>query len=98
MLDLLEVFRKYTKKGRLQTASTIIAFQVANLELATRQIENKARALAKAPVPSVPSKPSILRQPLPGNKPPKPPGPPGTTGTPPPKTTLGISSTFYASI
>jgi hypothetical protein len=28
LLDLLEVFREYTEKGRLQTASTIIASQV----------------------------------------------------------------------
>ena len=52
ILDLLEIFREYTEKGRLQSASTIIASQVANLETATRQIETKAKALAKAPTPS----------------------------------------------
>jgi hypothetical protein len=105
LLDLLEVFREYTEKGRLQTASTIIASQVANLELATRQIENKARALAKAPVPTVPSKPSTLRQPPLGNGPPGPPGLPGTTGTtgtPPSGTTSeapsGTPASSYASI
>src|ERR1035437_6046671 len=50
LLDLLEVFREYTEKGRLKAASTIIASQIANLETATRQIETKARALAKAPI------------------------------------------------
>jgi hypothetical protein len=52
ILDLLEIFREFTEKGRLQSASTIIASQVANLETATRQIETKAKALAKAPTPS----------------------------------------------
>jgi hypothetical protein len=47
LLDLLEIFREYTEKGRLQAASSIIASQVANLATATRQIENKAKALAK---------------------------------------------------
>ena len=50
LLDLLEIFREYTEKGRLHSASTIIASQVANLESATRQIESKAKALAKGPV------------------------------------------------
>jgi hypothetical protein len=48
LLDLLEIFREYTEKGKLHSASTIIASQVANLETATRQIEFKAKALAKA--------------------------------------------------
>ena len=95
LLDLLEIFREYTEKGRLQSASTIIASQVANLETATRQIENKTRALAKAPVPSVPSKPSILRQSPPGNGPP---GPTRTTGTPPSRPPSGTPSSSYASI
>jgi len=98
LLDLLEVFREYTEKGRLQTAATIIASQVANLESATRQIENKARALAKAPVPSVPNKPSTLRQSPPGNGPPGPTGPTGTTGNPPSGTLFGTPSSSYASI
>jgi len=49
---LLEIFREYTEKGKIQTTSKIIASQVANLETATRQIETKARALAKAPIPT----------------------------------------------
>jgi hypothetical protein len=92
LLDILEVFREYTENGRLQTASTIIASQVANLESATRQIENKAKALAKAPVPSVPSKPSTLRQ-SPGTGPP---GLTGTTGTP--SSTPSGTPSSYASI
>jgi hypothetical protein len=47
ILDLLEVFREYIEKGRLQQASTIIASQVVNLEQATRKIEKKAKALAQ---------------------------------------------------
>lgn len=47
LLDLLEVFREFTEKGRIQNASSIIASQVANLETATQQIEKKARDLAK---------------------------------------------------
>jgi hypothetical protein len=81
LLDLLEVFREYTEKGRLQTASTIIASQIANLESATRQIENKARALAKAPLPTMPNNPSTLRDPPHGTGPPGPTGTTGTTGT-----------------
>ena len=87
LLDLLEVFREYTEKGRLQTASTIIASQVAHLESATRQIETKARSLAKTPLPSVPREPSTLKQMPPG---PGPLGPPGPTETP--------SGTTYASV
>ena len=52
ILDLLEIFREYTEKGRVQAASRIIASQVAHLETATRQIETKAKALAKAPIPT----------------------------------------------
>jgi hypothetical protein len=52
ILDLLEIFREYTEKGRVQTTSKIIASQVAHLETATRQIESKAKALAKAPIPT----------------------------------------------
>jgi hypothetical protein len=47
LLDLLEIFREYTEKGQLHSASTIIASQVVNLESATRQIESKAKALAR---------------------------------------------------
>jgi hypothetical protein len=57
ILDLLEVFREYTEKGRLRTASTIIASQIANLETATRQIESKTKALASQPKQSSTSLP-----------------------------------------
>ena len=55
LLDLIKVFREYTEKGRLYKASNIIATQVANLELATRKIETKARDLAKEPKAEEPS-------------------------------------------
>ena len=55
LLDLIEVFREYIEKGRLYKALNIIATQVANLELATRKIETKARDLAKEPKPKEPS-------------------------------------------
>jgi hypothetical protein len=45
LLDLLEIFREFTEKGRIHSASSIIASQVANLESATRQIEFRAKAL-----------------------------------------------------
>ena len=48
LLDLLEIFREYTEKERLQAASLIIASQVAHLETATRQIENKTKTLARS--------------------------------------------------
>jgi hypothetical protein len=47
LLDLLEIFREYTEKGKIQNTSRIIAHQVANLETATRKIETQAKALAK---------------------------------------------------
>ena len=46
LLDLLEVFREFTERGRIQNASSILASQVAHLESATQQIEKKTRALA----------------------------------------------------
>jgi hypothetical protein len=51
LLDLLEIFREYTEKGRIQAASSIIASQVAHLETATRQIESKAKTLARTSTP-----------------------------------------------
>src|SRR5882672_4835564 len=54
LLDLLEVFREYTEKGKLYKSSNIIASQVANLESAARKIKTKARALASVPA-STPS-------------------------------------------
>ena len=49
LLDLLEVFREYTEKGKLYKSSNIIASQVASLESAARKIESKAKALASTP-------------------------------------------------
>jgi hypothetical protein len=43
LLDLLEIFREYTEKGIIQKTSSILATQVANLEQATRKIENQTR-------------------------------------------------------
>lgn len=63
LLDLLEVFREFTEKGRLQSASSIIASQVSNLETATRQFETKVRALAKPSVPATSQNPSANNHP-----------------------------------
>lgn len=52
LLDLLEIFREYTEKGRLTTASNIITSQITHLESATRKIESQAKALAKTPLPT----------------------------------------------
>ncbi len=43
LLDLLEIFREYTEKGVIQKTSSILATQVANLEQASRKIENQTR-------------------------------------------------------
>ncbi|EDN91104.1 hypothetical protein SS1G_00507 [Sclerotinia sclerotiorum 1980 UF-70] len=51
LLDLLEIFREYTEKGKLTTASNIITSQITHLESATRKIETQAKALTKAPLP-----------------------------------------------
>lgn len=48
LLDLLEIFREYTEQGRIRHTSTILASQVANLEQATRRIENQARQQPQA--------------------------------------------------
>jgi hypothetical protein len=48
LLDLLEVFRVYTETGHLENASSIIASQVASLEVGTRKMENKAKPLNSA--------------------------------------------------
>ncbi|KAF4629687.1 hypothetical protein G7Y89_g8456 [Cudoniella acicularis] len=50
ILDLLEIFRDYTEKGKVYTTSKIIASQVANLESTTRKIESKTKELAKATI------------------------------------------------
>ena len=39
LLDLLEVFREYTKNSQIRYTSTILATQVANLEQTARKIE-----------------------------------------------------------
>ena len=54
LLDLLEIFREYTEKGRLTKSSNIIASQVANLETAVRKIETKAKTLTGNPTPPTP--------------------------------------------
>ena len=36
LLDLLEIFREYTEKGRIQAVSSILASQVSNLKVASR--------------------------------------------------------------
>lgn len=51
LLDLLEIFREYTEKGKLTTASNIITSQITHLDSATRKIETQAKALTKAPLP-----------------------------------------------
>ncbi|KIM94777.1 hypothetical protein OIDMADRAFT_34783 [Oidiodendron maius Zn] len=58
LLDLLEVLREFTENGRLQSASSIIASQVANVETATRQIETKVKPLTKPPAPALQQNPS----------------------------------------
>lgn len=45
VLDLLEVFREYTQKGKLPTVSKIIINQISNLEYATKKIEARAKAM-----------------------------------------------------
>jgi hypothetical protein len=60
LLDLLEVFREYTEKGKLAKSSNIIASQVANLETAVRKIETKAKALATPIIPVTPAKAPAL--------------------------------------
>ena len=49
LLDLLEVFREYTKKGKIFKTLNIIASQVASLKTATRNFENKTKTLASNP-------------------------------------------------
>jgi hypothetical protein len=43
LLDLVEIFREYTEFGRIRHTSTLLASQVANLENATKRIENQSR-------------------------------------------------------
>ena len=50
LLDLLEVFREYTETGKVQSASKVVATQVANLDITTKKLEARARQLA-APQP-----------------------------------------------
>ena len=54
LLDLIEIFREYAEKGRIRHASTLLASQVANLEQATKRIENQARAKARDTIPAQP--------------------------------------------
>ncbi|CAJ2645491.1 unnamed protein product [Trifolium pratense] len=62
LLDLLEIFREYTEQGILSKASKIIASQVTNLEIATKQIQNKARDLKKMVTHVVPNMPTNSSQ------------------------------------
>ncbi|PMD62558.1 uncharacterized protein K444DRAFT_524174, partial [Hyaloscypha bicolor E] len=39
LLDLVEIFRKYTEFGRIRHTSTLLALQVVNLENTTKRIE-----------------------------------------------------------
>jgi hypothetical protein len=46
ILDLIEIFREYTKSGKLQKVINQLASQVNNLEYATRKIEAKTKAVS----------------------------------------------------
>ena len=61
LLDLLEIFRVFTEKGQLLKASEIITSQIANLEQATKKIENKTRDLKTIPNAPQSIKPAVPR-------------------------------------
>jgi hypothetical protein len=46
ILDLIEIFRKYTESGKLQKVTNQLASQVNNLEYATRKIEAKTKVVS----------------------------------------------------
>jgi hypothetical protein len=48
ILDLIEIFREYTKSGKLQKVTNQLASQVNNLEYTTRKIEAKTKAVSAA--------------------------------------------------
>jgi hypothetical protein len=66
ILDLLEVFRDYTERGRISNFSKIIGSQVSNLEQATRKIER----IAKAPPKPTPIATIAIPETQPVQKPP----------------------------
>lgn len=60
LLDLLQIFREYTEKGKVNYASSILATQVASLEIISKRIDNKT----KQPKPGLPAQ-LAKRTPLP---------------------------------
>jgi hypothetical protein len=46
LLDLIEIFREYTEKGKVLKTSNIIVLQVISLENTTWRIESKTKELA----------------------------------------------------
>jgi hypothetical protein len=87
ILDLLEVFREYTEKGKIASISKIISSQVLNLETATRKIERIARAPPKSTAITPPTTTTTQTTQLPCSKPPTlaqiaSQGPPSTTTAP----------------
>ena len=58
LLDLLEVFREFTEKGQIKSISSILASQVNNIEVATKVLETKTRAI-KLTKPNAPIAPAI---------------------------------------
>jgi hypothetical protein len=47
LLDLIEIFREYTKKKKILKTSNIIVLQITSLENTTRRIESKTKELAQ---------------------------------------------------
>jgi hypothetical protein len=59
ILDLIEIFREYTKLGKLQKVTNQLASQVNNLEYTSRKIETKTKAISAANSTNI----SILKNP-----------------------------------
>ena len=53
---MLEVFREFTEKGQVKSISSILASQVNNIEVATKALETKTRAIK----PTKLTKPIVL--------------------------------------
>jgi hypothetical protein len=47
LLDLIEIFREYTEKGKVLKTSNIIILQITSLENITWRIESKTKELAQ---------------------------------------------------
>ncbi len=47
LLDLLEVFKEYTETKKMQSASKVVATQVASLNITIKKLEARARQLVK---------------------------------------------------